>query len=109
VPTAPHAALIIRDIANTVGSIISASVHFGGQHCIRNSVSRMGVMGRYRVKLFDRRTHVPIREVWSNANGDYVFDSVEYRYKGYFVAAFDDCGSPVNAAIGDYITPESML
>jgi hypothetical protein len=85
-----------------------ADIIDGGRFCIVDTVSRLGVMGHYLLVLFDRRTKRPIRETWSAANGAYAFNNISYRYRGYFINAFDHSGTPVNAAVGDFLTPEPM-
>lgn len=95
--------VIIHDQAPPVLDIVD-----GGHYRIADNVSRLGVIGRYRVRLFDRRTARVIRETWSGSNGFYAFNNIAYRAAGYFVVAFDHSNTPVNAAIGDYITPEPM-
>lgn len=87
---------------------LRADINHGGRFRIADNVSRLGVMGRYLLALLDRRTKRVIRETWSAIDGSYAFDYLAYRYKGYTVIAFDHSGTPVNAAIGDFITPEPM-
>jgi hypothetical protein len=80
----------------------------GASHRITNVVARLGTPGRFRVCLFLRRENTLFRETWSNDDGVYEFNSIPYIFKGYYIIAFDHSGTPVNAAIGDYITPELM-
>jgi hypothetical protein len=75
---------------------------------IANVVSKLGVVGKYRVRLFIRKTSICIREVWSDSSGYYCFNNIPFIANGYFVAAFDAANIPVNAAIGDFISPEPM-
>jgi hypothetical protein len=81
----------------------------GGMSHIANTASRLGVPGRYRVRLFERRTGRCLRETWSDAAGAYAFANLAYRDNGYFLVAFDDSGDRVNAAISDLWTPDPMV
>lgn len=81
---------------------------FGGLHRITGTVTELGAAGAYRVRLFDRRTALCIRETWSATNGAYSFTNMAYQPNGYFAVAFDHGASPLNAAIADLITPEPM-
>jgi len=81
---------------------------FGGFHQIASTVDRLGVTGVYRVRLFDRRTALCLRETWSTADGAYAFTHLASQANGYFVVAFDHAAGPLNAAIADLITPVPM-
>lgn len=81
----------------------------GGAFRITGIVTELGIAGRYRVRLFDRKSARCIREVWSAADGSYSFQNIAYRENGYFVIAYDHGDNPLNAAIGDLVTPEPML
>lgn len=81
---------------------------YGGRAEVTDLVSRLGVVGVFRVCLFDRRTKKLIAETVSDRNGNYSFKYVANTPGGFFIVAFDDSGTPVNAAISDYITPEPM-
>jgi hypothetical protein len=81
----------------------------GGPARITDLVDRLGVLGRYRVRLYDRRSGRLLRETWSSALGAYAFDWIADRPNGYYVAAFDhDPVDPKNAAIADLISPTPM-
>lgn len=83
-------------------------IYDGGAFRITGNVDELGVMGAYRVRLFDRQSARCIRETWSAADGSYEFPYIAYRYQGYFAIAYDHGDSPLNAAIADLITPEPM-
>lgn len=87
---------------------VSADIYFGGNYRIAGTVTELGVVGSYRVRLFDRVTGVPIREMFSLATGNYVFANIKFKQNGYFVVAFDHGDNPLNAAIADFVTPEPM-
>lgn len=88
---------------------ITADLQDGGNYRIADNVSRLGVLGTYRVRLFDRLSGRLIRETWSNVDGSYAFEFIAYRLNGYFIVAFDHTsGDRRNAAIADLITPEPM-
>jgi hypothetical protein len=82
----------------------------GGASRITDLVDRLGVLGRYRVRLHDRLTGRLLRETWSNAAGAYAFNWIADRPNGYTVVAFDhDPLDPKNAAVADLISPTPML
>lgn len=80
----------------------------GGPYQITGTVDELGVVGRYRVRLFDRTSGRCTCETWSAADGSYSFPSIAYRLNGYFAVAYDHGDSPLNAAIADLLTPEVM-
>ncbi len=83
-------------------------IYDGGAYRITGTVTELGVVGRYRVRLFDRVTARCLRETWSAADGAYSFPYIAYRANGYFTVAYDHGDSPLNAAIADLITPEPI-
>lgn len=87
---------------------VSMGLAGGGWHRITGTVTELGAVGAYRVRLFDRKTALCIRETWSAADGVYAFEHLAYQANGYFAVAFDHGASPLNAAIADLITPEPM-
>jgi len=89
-------------------SILRRDMQDGGGYRMAGTVDELGVVGSYRVRLFDRKSARCIREVWSAADGSYVFNHLADRPNGYFVIAYDHGDAPLNAAIGDLITPEPM-
>jgi hypothetical protein len=80
----------------------------GGGYRVTGVVDELGVLGRYQIRLFDRRTGAPLRETWSAADGSYAFNYIRYRAADYFAVAHDHGASPQNAAIADLITPEPI-
>ncbi len=80
----------------------------GGGYRIVGNVSELGVLGSYRVRLFDRKSARCIHGTWSADNGAYAFNNIAYRANGYFVIAYDHGQFPLNAAIADLVTPEPM-
>lgn len=95
------------------GRIINATVrrdiYDGGAYQITGTVTELGLVGSYQVRLFDRQSGRYLRETWSGADGSYRFPYVAYRESGYFAIAYDHGDNPLNAAIADYLTPELML
>jgi hypothetical protein len=85
-----------------------ASSKTSGDYQIVGTTSRLGVPGGYKVRLFDRRSGLLLREVFSSPSGEYLFDRLAYSKNGYFTVAIDHSGSPVNAAISDLLTPVLM-
>jgi len=89
--------------------IIRSDVYDGGGYRISDSVSRLGVAGRYRVRLINHLDGRLIRECWSSADGGYAFNWIAYRARGYCIVAHDHTpGDQRNAAIADLVTPEPM-
>lgn len=80
----------------------------GGHYHITGTIDELGTPGKYRVRLFDRQSARCIRETWSDENGQYAFEWLAYRDKGYFVVGYDHGDNPLNAAIADLVTPELM-
>lgn len=80
----------------------------GGLYRIRGAITEIGVVGSYRVRLFDRQSGRRIRETWSAPDGSYSFPYIAYRHRGYFVVAYDYGDNPLNAAVADLVTPEPM-
>lgn len=84
-------------------------VENGGNYRIRDYVSRIGIVGRYRVRLHLRNNGKIIRETFSDDAGLYVFEWIKYIENGYYVTAHDHTtGDLRNAAIADLVTPEPM-
>lgn len=88
--------------------LLQQDIYDGGAYRITGTVTELGVVGRYRVRLFDRASARCLRETWSAADGSYSFNDIAYRANGYFAVAYDHGDSPLNAAIADLITPEPM-
>lgn len=84
-------------------------VFFNGMGVISGKISRLGVYGTYHVLLFSKKTKTIIKDTWSDAEGNYSFNNIAPTEKAYFIIAFDENrADPVNAAISDYVTPESV-
>jgi len=84
-------------------------MEYGGAQRISDYVSRLGVVGVYRMRLFARLNGVLIREKISDADGLYDFPYIKYIERGYFIVAHDHTsGDQRNAAIADLVTPEPM-
>ena len=82
---------------------------WGGAHRMRDYVSRLGVTGTYRVRLFAHFPPILVRETISQDDGLYDFPYIKYIENGYFVVAHDHTpGDRRNAAIADLVTPEPM-
>ena len=89
-------------------ALYSCDTRHGGNYRIVGTVTELGVPGAYRVRLYERRTGLMAREMWSDSSGNYAFNFIAYRGDGYFAVAHDNDGNPLNAAIADLITPEPM-
>lgn len=88
--------------------LLFSNVTYGGNYRITGALTRLGVVGRYRVRCYHRKTGFLLRETWSSVTGAYVIDNLRYESNGYTVIAFDHLGTPLNAAIADLVTPEPM-
>lgn len=91
----------------------SAAVIVDSSHYrILSTVDRMGVPGKYPVRLYERPGGTLLRETKSAASdGAYRFDFLPYAERGYMVVALDDPATrsdPKNAAVADLMTPEAM-
>lgn len=90
----------------THGLLYSARISGNGNGLIRDKVSKVGVVGKYKIGLFDRNSKLLERETWSKQDGSYEFTYVEMKL--YFIVAFDHDSDPLNAAIADYVFPKTM-
>ena len=99
--------LVARAFSPSVTTVIDASHYW-----IHHTVDRLGVPGRYPVRLYDRTSGALLRESKSaEADGAYQFEFLPYLERGYQVIALDDPATrsdPKNAAIADLMTPEAM-
>lgn len=91
-----------------VNNILKYDCQYGGKYRIHGIVDRLGIVGSYRVLLFNKQSAYCIRETNSSADGTYAFNYISYIANGYFIIAFDYVNNPLNAAIADLITPELM-
>lgn len=89
-------------------SIGSWNDRFSGPYQIRVLVSKLGVPGRYMVRLHSRRSGALLREAISNESGACAFTGLQKIDQGYFVVAHDAGNDPKNAVIADWVTPEPM-
>jgi hypothetical protein len=58
--------------------------------------------------LYDRKSGVLVKELWSNNNGTFVFDYLKYQVESYVVIEFDDVDQNpwIDPACADRVTPE---
>jgi hypothetical protein len=81
---------------------------FGGRYSITGTVTELGVVGAYKVRLYDRMSGKLVQETWSGSAGTYAFNYLAYPTDYYFVVAHDRGANQLNAAIADLITPSRM-
>lgn len=84
-------------------------VEYGGLHRIVGTVKVKGTPNApvvCRVRLFRMKDGVFIRETWSDADGNYVFDFIDGA-ELYFTVGFDHLGN-YRAVIADNLVPEAM-
>lgn len=93
----------------TPEKLLRRDMEYGGSYRIVGPVDELGVLGRYRVRLYDRRIGTLVRETFSDAlTGVYSFQNIALKNNGYFTVAFDHAAPWRNAAVADLITPEAM-
>lgn len=89
--------------------LVRRDMEYGGSYRIAGTVDEMGVLGRYRVRLYDRKIGALVRETFSDTvTGAYSFQNIALKTNGYFAVAFDHADPWRNAAIADLITPEAI-
>lgn len=79
-----------------------------GTFKVTGVIERFDIPGEYRVRLYDRATGAFLAETMSDPAGNYEFLAVPYKRLGYYTVGLDDSDTPVNGAIADYLTPDSM-
>lgn len=91
-------------------SPLIAYQNLAGLYRITGVVDRLGVVGAYRVRLFLRTEGVLIRDIVSAQNGNYAYNYLTYRARGYSIIVYDhdNEATPQNASIADLVTPEPM-
>ena len=72
-----------------------------GVHRLTGTVSELGVLGAYKVRLFDKFSGRLLREVWSDAEGVFTFDNIANRPEGYFIVGHDHGDDPRNGDMAD--------
>ena len=96
-------------MAGSILRILSSyDSEFGGLGQISDAIDKEGTAGSYRLRLYHRATGKLLRQTWSAADGSYTFDHIAEESEGYFIVGFDHGASPVQAGVGDLITPEPM-
>lgn len=74
----------------------------GGSYLISGFARKESVPGRYKVRLFEKRTGRLVRQTWSDEDGAFSFPNL--AYKEYFVMMHDHTGS-ANLSAFDSIFP----
>ena len=94
----------------TLNGIIRRDVEYGGGYQITGTAQRLGVNCRKRIRLHDRVTGLPIREVWSATNGSFAFTYLKNSPEAYIVMELDDVSNDpwLDPACADRVTPELM-
>lgn len=88
---------------NAIITIPVVSIEHDGMYQIAGTVTELGAVGMYRVRLYDQLTGRCIRETWSAADGSYLFTNLDAKQK--YVVAFDHTTPLQNAAIQDKVVP----
>jgi len=79
---------------------VFANLRHGGRQSVSGLVDRSGMVGPYRVVLFDRATFRPVASTFSAENGAYSFGYLaEFDA---FVVAFDHVAPLLEPAIKDF-------
>lgn len=74
----------------------------GGDFYVSGIARKESSPGRYRVRLFDKRSGRLIREAWSSDDGAFSFNHIAYRE--YFILMHDHLGDS-NIAAFDSVFP----
>lgn len=92
----------------SVTALVPRVVQERGSYAISDYVSRVGEMGSYRVRLYDRDSGLLVASTRSAADGSYVFSNLPNRPEEYTLVAIDNDPKidALNAAVADLITPE---
>lgn len=90
-------------MTRAVTTILRAEIEHGGNYQITGTVTELGTVGMYRVRLHDQLTGRCIRETWSAADGSYSFTNLNAKQK--YVVAFDHTTPLQSAAIQDKVVP----
>jgi hypothetical protein len=87
---------------------LRTDLEFGGGYKIMGITQRLGVPCKKLVRLYDRKSGVLVKELWSNNNGTFVFDYLKYQVESYVVIEFDDVDQNpwIDPACADRVTPE---
>lgn len=106
-------AYALDSLTGSATCVVSAATVIETNHYrITSTVDRLGVPGKYPVRLYERRGGTLLRETKSAASdGVYQFNFLPYVERGYTVIALDDPATrsdPKNAAVADLMTPEAM-
>lgn len=89
--------------------LAAASGQASGQRIVSNTVSRLGVPGKYKIRLLNRVFFELIAETVSNEDGSYTLVVPGGLPTGpYLVIAIDHSADQKNAAIADMIYTEPM-
>lgn len=81
--------------------LIMKDIVYGGAKKIGGTVTELGVVGAYRVRLYDKYTGLPVRATVSGSDGAYCFNWIADSPNGYFLVAHDHGDSPRNGDIAD--------
>ena len=92
----------VRQARQSNGHAYIGHSGFGG------TVTELGVVGSYKVRLYHRQSGLLLAETWSTATGAYAFTGIKQLPRGYQAVAIDHSSPQRNAAIADLITPEPM-
>ena len=83
---------------------------WGGRYQIIGTAKRLGANTRKRIRLHERLTGLPIREVWSESDGSFAFTYLKYAPEAYIVMELDDESNTqwLDPACADRVSPEMM-
>jgi hypothetical protein len=89
----------IRQVRQSNGHAYSGNGQVGG------TVTELGVVGAYKVRLYHRRSGLLLADTLSGVDGSYAFTGLKILPNGYQAVALDNGPPWHNAAIADLITP----
>lgn len=93
-----------------LNTLLRRDLEFGGAYQIVGTAQRLGANTRKRIRLYDRRSGIPIRETWSGADGAFAFEHLKNAPEAYIVMELDDLSNDpwLDPACADRVTPEAM-
>lgn len=96
------------------GAIYSADVIYGGTYKLTNPVgepvTKNGISGRYRLRIYNQFDGVFVREIWTNEDGTWEIPWISGAFV-YFGVAFDhdaNLNTRQDGIVRTYLTAELM-
>lgn len=87
---------------------MSGNPTLGGNAKIEGYVDRLAVVGRYKVRLYNRSTGAFLGQTWSSSTGYYQFVGIPLIIGGFTLIAFDHNTPRKKPGISDPVSSELM-